>query len=180
MTHEPKALLVVGPAGSGKSTLAESIADRPGWIAVSEDEYWVKHGWGSGMRSPEQERIVQEQVASDVLAANRAGQNVALEFILYKEPPNPLTAYQEVLSDSGIAYEVIALKPTVTEILRRMKQRGRPSDVADLEGRRRDAESQVAILESDHIHPEWVVDPTGRAVDDLCQECLAKLHARDP
>ncbi|HYI60619.1 MAG TPA: AAA family ATPase [Acidimicrobiales bacterium] len=174
MAGGSKALLVTGPGGSGKSTLARSVAERLGWAYVSEDEYWVENGWGSGLRSPEHERIVQEQVARDLVAAHDAGRGVALEFILYSFPPNPLTAYQDVLSGHGIAYETVALKPTVDEVLRRMQQRGRPGDV-DLERRRQDAELQVMILELSDIDPDWIIDPTGRTVEDLCQECAARL-----
>ncbi|HMJ74815.1 MAG TPA: AAA family ATPase, partial [Iamia sp.] len=120
-----RALLITGPGGSGKSTLAAGVADRLGWTCVSEDEYWVANGWGSGLRSPDHERIVQDQVAKDLLAAIGAGRGVVLEFILYQVPPNPLTAYQEVLSDNGIASETVVLKPTVGEVLRRMTERGR-------------------------------------------------------
>ena len=74
---------------------------------MSEDEYWVANGWGAGLRSPEHERVVQAQVVRDLLAATKDGRSVALEFILYKPPPNPLTAYQDVLSEHGIAHQTI-------------------------------------------------------------------------
>jgi adenylate kinase family enzyme len=173
----PRVLLITGPGGSGKSTLAGTIARRPGWTSLSEDAYWVDNGWGAGLRSPEHERVVQEQVAEDLLAATDAGRSVALEFILYNRPPNPLTAYQAVLSEHRIAHQTIALKPAVEEVLRRMEHRGRPRDVHDLERRRRDAEHQLRVLEADEVDPDWLIDPTDRTIDDLCRECLARLEA---
>jgi len=170
----PRALLITGPGGSGKSTLARNVADRLGWACLSEDEHWVANGWGSGLRSPEHERIVQDQVARDLLEAIRSGRGVALEFILYQVPPNPLTAYQDVLAANGIASDTVVLKPPVDEILRRMAQRGRPSD-ADLEGRRPDAEWQIAILEAGGIAPAWVVDPTGLTAEETLARALARL-----
>ena len=142
---------------------------------MSEDEYWIDNGWGSGLRSLEHERVVQEQVAEDLLASTDAGRSVALEFILYKRPPNPLTAYRGVLSEHGIAYRTIALKPAVDEVLRRMEHRGRPRDVRDLERRRMEAEHQLRVLESDEVDADWLIDPTDRTVDDLCRECLARF-----
>lgn len=167
-------LLVTGPGGSGKSTLAQAVADRLGWTYVSEDERWVRNGWGSGLRSPDHERIVQEQVGQDVLAAHRAGRGAVLEFILYRPPPNPLTAYQELLAAHGISGATVVLRPTVEEVLRRMAHRGRPSD-ADLDARRLDAEGQVGILELGFVDPGWVVDPTDRTVDELVEECATRL-----
>ena len=144
-------LLITGPMGSGKSTLARYVAHHLGWECISEDAYWVRHGW-SGTRTEDQERIVQAEVTRDLISAVRAGHHVALEFILYKEPPNPLTAYQEQLTGNGISFETLVLRPSsVDEIMKRVKERGRPNDLAKLEERRCGAEHQVAVLRSTSI-----------------------------
>jgi adenylate kinase len=175
VSDAPRVLLITGPGGSGKSTLAARLAERSGWVHLSEDECWIDKGWGSGLRSPEHERVVQQQVAIDLLTATRAGRSVALEFILYKPPPNPLTAYQDVLAEHGITYRTIALKPPVEEVVRRLMRRGRPQDLNELERRRIDAAHQVRIVESDDVDPAWVLDPTGMTLDDLCGECFSRF-----
>lgn len=172
----PRVLLITGPGASGKSTLAASLADGWGWVHLSEDEYWIDNGWGSGLRSADHERVVQAQVAIDLLAATKAGRSVALEFILYKAPPNPLTAYQKVLAENGITCRTIVLKPAVEEVVRMMMHRGRPRDLSDVERRRRDAAHQVKIVESDDVDPAWILHPTDRTLDDLCRECLARFE----
>jgi adenylate kinase family enzyme len=57
MSRLDDVLLITGTVGSGKSTLARHVAERSGWGSMSEDAYWVLHGW-SGIRTEEQERIV--------------------------------------------------------------------------------------------------------------------------
>ena len=111
-------VLVTGPMGSGKSTLAQYLAQQLGWESVSEDAYWAEHGWGSGTRSPEQEQVVQRQVIDHLLTVCRSGRSVVLEFILYSEPPNPLSAYLRACSDHSMTCRVIVLKPSIPEILR--------------------------------------------------------------
>jgi adenylate kinase family enzyme len=168
-------LLITGPGGSGKSTLAAYIAEKLRWTRLSEDEYWISNGWGSGLRTEEQEEQVQQQVLRDAFAEIAAGRGVVLEFILYKLPPNPLTHYQKALSRQQIRFETIVLKPSVVEILARMTKRGRPSDLNRLELRSRDAEHQMAILEAPFIEPGWVVNPTHMTVDELYDVCLRRL-----
>jgi predicted kinase len=168
-------LLITGPGGSGKSTLAGYVAEELGWTCVSEDEYWVRNGWGSGLRTPAQEREVQGQVMADIDAATEAGSGVVLEFILYALPPNPLTNYQAALSRRGLAHATVALKPTVDEVLARMTRRGRPSDLRNLRARRAEAEHQVSVLGASTLEPGSVVDATDMTVDALYRVCRERL-----
>lgn len=161
-------LLITGPAGSGKSTLAQYAASQPGWVFLSEDDYWVTHGWGSGLRTSEQEKVIQREVVEEVISRVTKGDKVALEFILYyPDKPNPLTNYQEALAKRGINVRILALKPSVDEIIKRLEKRGRPNDINDLEARRKDAEHQVSCLEAEYIEAKWIVDPTGIQVEDM-------------
>jgi adenylate kinase family enzyme len=175
MNKEINTLLITGPTGSGKSTLGQHIAGRNGWVYLSEDDYWAKNGWRDELRGEEQEREIQQQVFGDLLSATKAGKSVVLEFILYKQSPNPLTAYQERLTEHAIKFGTIALRPSLDTILERVKERGRPNDIDDLERVRREAESQVSILDSEFINPIWIIDPTSATVDALANECLTRL-----
>lgn len=168
-----RVLLITGPGGSGKSTLAKRVSEELGWECISEDAYWVRNGWEAGLRRSEHEQVVQAQVGKDLLAVSRErGRSAVLEFILYKDPPNPLTVYQELLSDSLVAFNTVVLKPSVDEILRRMQERGRPNDLKALESRRPQAEHQVQRLETKHIDPRWVIDPTGLSIDEVVHQCI--------
>lgn len=140
-----EAVLVTGPAGSGKSTLAAQLTERLGWQLLSEDDYWARHGW-SGLRTPEQEAVVQAQVATDLLGARRSARGVVVEFIVYKRPPNALSAYRAALDAAGVTHATIVLAPPVEMIVDRMRERGRPGDLADLDRRRTEAEQQLDCL----------------------------------
>ena len=175
MPELANAVLLTGPAASGKSTLAQYLVQQLEWEALSEDDYWVRNGWGAGRRSPEQESVVQQQVLGDLLAVCRSGRCVVLEFILYSVPPNPLSAYEEALTDHAVGFDVIALRPSVGEILRRMQVRGRLRDLNDLPRRRRETEHQVRLLESDAMRTRKVIDTTHLSAADTYQICLERL-----
>lgn len=166
-------LLITGPAGSGKTTLAQKVAEKLGWRYVSEDEYWVKNGW-SGHRTEEQEQTVQRMVIDDIVDMCIKNQGVVLEFILYKDPPNPLTEYQKALEAKSLQYETIALKPSLEEIVRRLNERGRDEDIKDMENRRKFAQTQIRCLESEYI-AQFVVDSTNLSVDELSDLCIEKV-----
>ena len=168
-------VLVTGAMGSGKSTLAQYMAQQFGWVSVSEDAYWVENGWGSGLRTPEQEEVVQRQVIDHLLTVCRSGRSVVLEFILYAEPPNPLSAYQHAFADSSIACRVIVLKPSVPEILRRIAARGRPGDLQRLPEHRHNVEHQTAVLESDAMRSYLAIDTTDLSVEEVYRTCLEAL-----
>lgn len=180
MSENGRVLLITGPAGSGKSTLAEHISAELNWRYVSEDEYWVREGWGAGHRSEDQERVIQEKVLSDLKAVCQLGRSAVLEFILYKDPPNPLTAYTNALSQNSIQYDVVALKPTLEEILRRIQKRGRPEDLHrlnnDVDDKRRNAENQLRCLESHYMDREWIIDSTDKSVAALADCIQDKLE----
>lgn len=175
MDKRGKVLLITGPAGSGKTTLAE-YARKNGWTVISEDDYWVKKGWGAGLRSSEQEKVIQQEVYENLISKLQNGENVALEFILYyPKKPNPLSNYIDRLIADKFNFKVIALKPSVEEIMKRLKKRGRLEDLNNLEARRKDALNQVACLEANYINPDWIVDPTNLSVEQLFKDELSDL-----
>ena len=170
-------VLLTGPMGSGKSTLAQYLAQQLGWESVSEDTYWAEHGWGSGTRSPEQEQVVQRQVIDHLLTVCRSGRSVVLEFILYSQSPNPLSAYLRACSDHSMTCRVIVLKPSIPEILRRIEARGRPGDLRRLPELRHDIEHQVRVLESDTFRSYRVIDTTDLPVEAVYRICLDVIGA---
>ena len=101
MKRKPHVLLLAGPGGAGKTSTAARIAWHPDWEQVSEDDYWVKikegHPWGE-LRTPEEERIVQDEVVRRVIEFVARKKNVVLEFILYEDPPHPLLNYRNALT----------------------------------------------------------------------------------
>lgn len=166
-------VLITGPGGSGKTTLAGALAERLGWDCIGEDDHWVAHGW-SGLRTPAQEAEVQAEVVDRVRAAVAAGRGVVVELILYRPPPSPLTAYQQAFAAHGIAHATIALRPDVATIVDRLRTRGRPTDLADLDRRRWDAVHQLRCLDPEHLGPAWVIDPTA-PVPTLVDEIVARF-----
>jgi predicted DNA-binding protein (MmcQ/YjbR family) len=120
---------------------------------------------------------VQAQVAAEVLSVIGKGRGVVLELILYKAPPNPLTAYQDLLADDGIGFATVVLEPTVDEVLERLQRRGRPNDLAALDARRTDAERQVEVLAT--VDRASRIEVAGMTVDALCDEVVARLAAAE-
>ncbi|HMS23572.1 MAG TPA: AAA family ATPase [Candidatus Saccharibacteria bacterium] len=175
MSENPKVLLITGPSGSGKSTLAQSVAEKLDWAYVCEDDFWVKTGWGVDIRTAEQERVIQTQVNSKVTDELNKDKGVVLEFILYKKAPNTLTAYQESLTNSGIEFDTIALKPPVGEILNRIANRGRAADLDNPKRRLQEVESQLQVIEPELIHPGLMIDPTGMSIDLLRDMCIERI-----
>ena len=162
-------ILLAGPGGVGKTSTAARIAQHPDWQYVSEDDYWVKikegHPWGE-LRTPEEERAVQDEVVRRVIELVTRKKNVVLEFILYEDPPHPLLNYRSALTSRGIPFVTRILRPSADELLRRMKMRGRRRD-ADVEKRRAQAEQQLRCLASPYIQHDWVIDTSDIPLEEV-------------
>jgi adenylate kinase family enzyme len=170
--HAVQVVLLTGPAGSGKTSLGARIAASPGWKHLSEDDYWVKikEGHPAGeLRTSEEQSVVQAEVVRDLLSTLRGGNRVVLEFILYEDPPRPVLAYQKALSEREIPFMTRILRPTLDELLVRIRTRGRVQE-SDIASMRSNAERQMACLASPLIRSDWLIDPTG----DSLQETYAK------
>lgn len=175
MSENSKVLLITGPSGSGKSTLAKSVAEKLGWTYLSEDDFWMKKGWGLDIRTVEQERIIQAQVKDEVTETLNTRKGVVLEFILYKGAPNALTAYRESFESEGIMFDTVALKPPIDEVMQRVTGRGRPADLDNPKQRIQEAENQIQVIEPNLIHPGIVIDPTGMSIDVLSDICIERI-----
>jgi hypothetical protein len=93
-----------------------------------------------------------------------------LEFILYKQPPNPVTAYQTAFTQAGINCQLVALAPTLDKIMDRIQQRGRENDLTNLAARRKNALHQLDCLDATYIQP-YVIDSTDMSLDELNSYC---------
>jgi hypothetical protein len=112
------------------------------------------------------------------LAAVRSGRSVALDLILYKVPPNPVTAYRAALDAAGVPHRTVVLRPGVYEILRRMRERGRPRDVFALDQRQVDATWQLGVIDRCGLPKGDVIDPTGVPVDELVSRVAEMVALR--
>jgi hypothetical protein len=124
-----------------------------------------EHRWGE-LRTPEEERIVQDEVVRRVVELVDRKKNVVLEFILYQDPPHPLLNYRNALTSRGIPFTTRILRPSADEVLRRMKMRGRRRD-ADVEKRRAQAEWQLRCLASPYIQHDWVIDTSDIPLEEV-------------
>lgn len=160
---EKSVILITGPGGSGKTSLAEFIEEKDrnsNFVAVAEDAFWVefkKNCPEKIMRTPQEELIVQGQVISHVEKLLRDNKNIALEFILYSDPPSPLLAYKKAFEDIGATVIVAVLKPSAETILERKKIRARDIE-QDIDVETANTLHQLKCLESPCIDNNWIIE----------------------
>jgi adenylate kinase family enzyme len=165
----PNVILIAGPAGAGKTTMAKRIGNAPGWVALSEDEFWDRlprepHTF----RTDVEKAIVQGMVADAAIELLERGERVAIEFIVYEDPPQPIQFYATMLAEAGYQVAVRVLRPSVAALLDRQAKRGNSHDTeVSVDIRRGFAEQQVRCLNSQAIDAKWVIDASELSVDEL-------------
>jgi adenylate kinase family enzyme len=176
----PSVILIAGPAGAGKTTMAKRIGNEPGWVALSEDEFWNRlprepHTF----RTDVEKAIVQGMVADAAIEHLERGDRVAIEFIIYEDPPQPIQFYAFILAEAGYKVPVRVLRPSVAALLERQANRGNAHDMeVSVEIRRGFAEQQVRCLNSKAIDSKWVIDSSELSIDDVYQTHFAHLVTR--
>jgi adenylate kinase family enzyme len=176
----PNVILIAGPAGAGKTTMAKRIGNEPGWVALSEDEFWDRlprepHTF----RTDVEKAIVQGMVADAAIELLERGERVAIEFIVYEDPPQPIQFYATILAEAGYQVAVRVLRPSVAALLDRQAKRGNSHDTeVSVDIRRGFAEQQVRCLNSQAIEATWVIDGSELSVDELYAIHFAPLLAQ--
>jgi adenylate kinase family enzyme len=176
----PNVILIAGPAGAGKTTMAKRIGNEPGWVALSEDEFWNRlprepHTF----RTDVEKAIVQGMVADAAIELLERGERVAIEFIVYEDPPQPIQFYATILAEAGYQVAVRVLRPSVAALLDRQAKRGNSHDTeVSVDIRRGFAEQQVRCLNSQAIDATWVIDASELSVDELYAMHFAPLLAQ--
>ena len=173
----PSVILIAGPAGAGKTTMAKRIGNEPGWVALSEDEFWNRlprepHTF----RTAVEKAIVQGMVADAAIEHLERGERVAIEFIVYEDPPQPIQFYASILAEAGYQIAVRVLRPSVAALLERQAKRGNAHDMeVSVDIRRGFAEQQVRCLNSQAIETAWVIDSSELSIDDVYGTHFAPL-----
>jgi adenylate kinase family enzyme len=173
----PNVILIAGPAGAGKTTMAKRIGNEPGWVALSEDEFWNRlprepHTF----RTDVEKAIVQGMVTDAAIELLERGERVAIEFIVYEDPPQPIQFYATILAEAGYQVAVRVLRPSVAALLDRQAKRGNSHDTeVSVDIRRGFAEQQVRCLSSQAIEAKWVIDASELSVDDVYATYFAHL-----
>ena len=173
----PRVILLVGPGGAGKTSIGQRIARESGWHHIAEDTIWDELPRDPfSPRTDSEKAAVQRRVVELIQEHIRQNANVALDFILYETPPQPITHYQTELA--RLAFEVITrvLCPSVETIMERQAHRANSHDteVARSE-RRRNAEHQVRCAKSEYIDPVWIVDSSHLSIEEVYQRYFASL-----
>ena len=176
----PSVILIAGPAGAGKTTMAKRIGNEPGWVALSEDEFWDRlRREPHTFRTDVEKAIVQGMVADAAIEHLERGERVAIEFIVYEDPPQPIQFYASILAEAGYQVAVRVLRPSVAVLLERQAKRGNAHDLeVSVEIRRGFAEQQVRCLNSKAVETAWVIDSSELSIDDVYATYFAPMVAR--
>ncbi|MEY3991037.1 MAG: hypothetical protein RI985_2118 [Chloroflexota bacterium] len=164
----PHVLLIAGPAGAGKTSMATLIGSKPGWVVLSEDEFWGRLPRDPHLlRTDAEKAVIQAQVVAEARAHLAQGKRVVIEFIIYEDPPQPILFYADMLTYDGYTVAVRVLRPTLETLMHRQAQRGNAHDTElSVEMRRLNAAHQLRCLHSPAINATWVVDTSHLTIDE--------------
>lgn len=155
-------IIIMGTGGSGKTALAEYIAEKSGFVIVSEDKFWGEYKKGQdwdGFRTSEEEIIIRKQVAEHIQNLFKENKNVVLEFILYCNPPKPLISYMDSLKDIASDIMVAVLNPSAEAIVERKLKRGRENEKnTNLEDENVNIMNWLECIDTPYIKKEWIID----------------------
>ena len=156
-------ILITGPCASGKTSLAEYISGELGYVRVSEDMYWGELTKDrvdyDGHRTADEEILIRDQVISDVSALLLGGRDIALEFLMYHNPPLPLMTYIEAFAGIAAEIKIAVLNPTADATFARKVTRGRENELdTSLDGEVTNIINWRKCLNTPHIDPKWVID----------------------
>lgn len=163
----PHVLLIAGPAGAGKTSMATLIGSKPGWVVLSEDEFWGRLPRAPHLlRTDAEKAVIQAQVVAEARAHLAQGKRVVIEFIIYEDPPQPIIFYVDTLTHDGYTVAVRVLRPTLETLMQRQAHRGNAHDTElSVEMRRLNAIHQLRCLHSSAIDSTWVVDTSHLSID---------------
>jgi adenylate kinase family enzyme len=176
-----KVVLIAGPAGSGKTTMGRRIAEVSGWCHIPEDRVWDElPRMPHTPRTEAEKEIVQKRTVERVRTELAGGRNVALDFIVYEDPPQPILFYQNELSKLGCEIHTKVLRPSIDQILLRQAVRSNSHDTeVSLQDRRKYAEHEVRCVSSENIHPGWIVDSSAISIEDVYRYFFAAIVEPD-
>lgn len=167
-------LLIAGPAGSGKSSAAAKCAAHSGWVHISEDDVWNEIGHPpEELRTDADQLVVHANVHDKMLYFLSLGKSVALEFILFHNPPWPLTAYQSFLAEKHVPVETRIIRPTLEQLVERALRRGRASDVSTMGAFRANAAHQLSCIAN--VNPAWVTDGSAATFEEFFEHNFRTL-----
>ncbi len=124
----PRVLLLTGTCGSGKSTVAQCLAERHGWVRVSEDEVWRAHfhrrrGEPGSAEHRRRRGIVRSEVLSRVRAVVGAGRDVVVDATVHEATPDSLGDYAQLFERAGLGWSIRVLHPRLDVAVARDAQR---------------------------------------------------------
>jgi adenylate kinase family enzyme len=167
----------VGPGGAGKTSIGQRIAREPGWRHIAEDKVWDELPRDPfSPRTDSEKAAVQRRVVELIQEQIRQKLHVALDFILYENPPQPITYYQTELVRLEVEVITRVLCPSVETIMARQASRANSHDTeVEISERRHNAEHQVRCAKSEHIDTAWMVDSSDLSLEEVYNRYFASL-----
>ena len=109
-------LLLTGTCGSGKTTVSMMIANRAGWVRVSEDDIWRRYfdkrrGAFGTEEYRRKRRRVHAVVFEACVAAVGAQRNVVIDATVHEAPPEAYKAYKDFFDARAVAWRLRVLHP---------------------------------------------------------------------
>ena len=130
-------IILFGPAGSGKSSQGRLLADKYGWKWLSVGQVLRETGkFGEILEKGElvDDEVVVDLMRREIERADDEGMDVVLDgFPRDKKQAEIMTAREEILDEVELA---IVMKVPKEELIKRIEERGRSDDTAEVVERR--------------------------------------------
>jgi len=173
-----RVLVLTGACGSGKSTVAQLLAEKHGWIRISEDSVWrARFHRNRGRIGSAEHREKRGAIRREVAAAVCRGleeADVVVDATVHEADPSSIREYEELFGISGLDWQIRVLHPRLDVAVGRDEMR---------EGWKAGADEVTTLwrkFSGQLFDPRVFIDTSDDEPSDTALRVLASLAVRLP